>query len=67
MIIETNPCEQCDFSPTVCSCDIDICMMLGGSPMESEEQYEQHKIERYRYFETDSGLELGHWSIGRKR
>ena len=52
MIIETNPCEHCDFTPTVCSCDIEMCMMLCGSPMESEEQYEQEKMERYSHFEV---------------
>lgn len=53
MIIETNPCEYCNFTPTVCSCEVEICMMLCGSPMESEEQYEQKKIKQYSRFEVD--------------
>jgi hypothetical protein len=27
MIIETEPCESCDFTPSVCGCDIELCMM----------------------------------------
>lgn len=53
MIIETNPCKNCDFSPIVCSCDIDICMMLGDNQMMSNEQYEQEKLERYKEMERD--------------
>lgn len=46
MIIETNPCEDCDFSPAVCDGDIAICQMtLGNTRLISEEDYEKKKLD----------------------
>lgn len=55
MLIETNPCEDCDFSPAFCSCDIDICQITRGkSKPINEEQYEKEKLHRYMDYEYDS-------------
>lgn len=48
MLIETEPCKDCDFSPEFCSCEIDICQItMGKSKPISEEQYEKEKLQRY--------------------
>lgn len=26
MVIETEPCKECDFTPSVCGCDLELCM-----------------------------------------
>ena len=54
MLIETNPCGDCDFSPEFCSCDIEICQITrGASKPISEEQYEKEKLLRYTRYEYD--------------
>lgn len=52
MLIETEPCKDCDFSPEYCSCDIDICQITKGKskPIGSE-QYEAEKISGYEKIE----------------
>lgn len=52
MLIETEPCKDCDFSPEYCSCDIDICQITKGkSKPISGEQYEAEKISGYEKIE----------------
>lgn len=48
MIIETNPCEKCEFIPSMCDGDIEIYQMRKGnaSPI-SNEEYEHKKTEQY--------------------
>lgn len=54
MLIETDPCKNCDFSPEFCSCDIDICQITRGkSKPVSEKQYEKEKMLRYIKEEYD--------------
>ncbi len=57
MLIETNPCENCDFSPAVCDGNIEICQLTRGnsSPVSSEE-YEKEKKEEYRKIERKEML-----------
>lgn len=56
MLIETEPCNGCDFSPEYCSCDIDICQITRGeSKPVSSEKYEEEKIKRYKHFERPYG------------
>lgn len=46
MIIETNPCEDCDFSPVICDGNIAICQMtLGNTRPISEEEFEKKKFD----------------------
>lgn len=53
MLIETEPCISCDFSPEYCSCDIDICQITRGeSKPISSKLYEGEKLEKYRKMET---------------
>lgn len=56
MIVETEPCKNCDFSPEYCSCDIDICQITRGGQSKpiSEEQYEEEKLREYDKIEYDS-------------
>lgn len=55
MIIETDPCQYCDFAPAVCDGDIEICMMLKGKTRPvSGEEYEQRKLKRYLREERNS-------------
>ena len=58
MIIETNPCEYCDFSPSVCSCEIEICQMSLGSIMVDNEQYNREKLARYIQNERNQSFEF---------
>lgn len=48
MLIETNPCDQCDCVPDFCDGDIEICMLTRGNarPL-SEEEYIAKKDEEY--------------------
>lgn len=49
MIIETNPCENCDFTPSVCDGDVEICQLTKGTSRPiSEDEYETAKSERYK-------------------
>lgn len=55
MLIETEPCKECDFSPEYCSCDIDICQITRGeSKPVSEEKYKREKLREYKKIEFDS-------------
>ena len=53
MIIETEPCKDCDFSPEYCSCEIDICQVTRGEsrPVGSR-RYEEEKLRRYEEMEN---------------
>lgn len=63
MIIETEPCENCDFSLEYCSCDIDICQITRGRAMPiSEERYEAEKMRIYQKTEIES-----RWDNSEKR
>ena len=55
MLIETDPCQYCDFTPAVCDGDIELCMMLReqSRPI-SNEEYEKRKLERYLRNESKS-------------
>ena len=49
MLIETNPCEKCDFTPSICDGDIEICQLTkGNSNPISSEDYEKEKLEQYK-------------------
>lgn len=57
MLIETNPCENCDFTPAVCDCDIEICQLTRGNSCPiSSEQYEKEKEGEYRKIERKEML-----------
>ena len=58
MIIETNPCESCDFSPAVCSCEIEICQMSLGNTMLDEKRYMEEKLSRYLLNERNQSFEF---------
>lgn len=54
MLIETEPCIDCDFSPEYCSCDVDICQITRGRARPiSEEQYEEEKLKKYQKMEIN--------------
>lgn len=56
MLIETEPCEDCDFSPEFCSCDIDICQITRGkSKPISEEAYQSDKMRRFQKMDNMKG------------
>lgn len=57
MIIETNPCEKCDFCPSFCGIDIDICQMNGESLYKTDEVLENDKIID---FANNQGFEAFH-------
>lgn len=49
MLIETEPCKDCNFSPEYCSCDIDICQITRGkSKPVSEERFKIEKLKEYQ-------------------
>lgn len=55
MLIETEPCLECDFSPGYCCCDIDICQMSRGeSRPTSEDEYETKRLRKYKKMEFNS-------------
>ena len=57
MLIETNPCDNCDFTPAVCGGDIEICQLTRGNSCPiSSEQYEKEKEEEYRKIERKEML-----------
>lgn len=50
MIIETNPCERCDFTPSICDGDIEICQLtLGNSKPILSSSYENKQVEQYKH------------------
>lgn len=60
MIIEANPCENCDFTPSVCDGDIEICQLTkGNSRPISEKSFEKEQLEQYkRQYMNDHKKEL---------
>ena len=52
MLIETDPCQYCDFTPAICSGDIELCMIHRRLVRTvSSEQYEEQKEEWYKSLE----------------
>lgn len=49
MIIESNPCKNCECSPAFCDGDIEICQITRGqSKPVSDEQYQKEQLEQYK-------------------
>lgn len=78
MIIETNPCDECECCPAFCDGDIEMCQIsLGHTSPISSEKYERYKevmakrltipLDLHDKFEAIEKKEMKRWEKSHKQ
>ncbi len=54
VFIELDPCKNCDFTPSICDCELEYCMQHGNQQTRDKEKYAKMEESQADFHEQEA-------------